>query len=352
MPVFRPRTPSSRAAIVLLSATIPLFALGCAHTKVEELEAPDPAAEQEIAQLRRENAALRGEIDNLEERLRLVERGGGGGGWSGGGETVDGYERYGSIDPAAEADGWGADADDEDGNPRQLPVVKLTPAGRSIEHRDPAPAPAPSSAQTAGKRGRGSISLSQVPNSGAPDYSGDYVVDASGAGYEDEYAAAEPVDAEPSGAPASYRLVGSKLVQATQRKPTTSTGRDKDSGVVKDYKAAMALYQAGRYADAEQAFSSIVSAHPNHDYADNALYWQGEAAYDQAHYADALAAFTKVVERYGGGNKAPDALLKIGLCYGRLGDADNARDVFTQLIAAYPSANASKIAKRKLDDLD
>jgi tol-pal system protein YbgF len=344
MSVLRPRPNPSRTAIVLLSAAIPWFALGCAHTPIETTEPPSAAAEQELAQLRRENAALRGEIDNLEERLRQRERTGGDG-W-GSGEPAEGYQRYGSVGAGpANPDEW-ASADPGDG-PRKLPVVKLTPSGRSIEHRDPSPSPAPSSAQTSGKRGRGSIALSSVPHSGAPDgYAGDYVVDSDD---DDDYA---ELASEPSGAPASYRLVGSKLVQATQRKPVGATGRDKDSGVVKDYKAAMVLYQAGRYADAEQAFAGIVSAHPNHEYADNALYWQGEAAYDQAHYADALAAFTKVVERYGGGNKAPDALLKIGLCYGRLGDTDNARDVLTQLIAAYPSANASKIAKRKLDDLD
>jgi tol-pal system protein YbgF len=342
MPVFRLRPPCSRALIVLLSAAIPLLALGCAHTPIEA-EPPNAEAEQELAQLRRENATLRGKIDNLEERLRERERSGGTG-W-GGAEPADGYQRYGSVDGGGDPDAW-ASADSNDG-PRQLPVVKLTPAGRSIEHRDPAPTPAPSSAQTSGKRGRGSIALSPVPHSGAPDdYAGDYVVDSDDEGDYAELAS------EPSAAPASYRLVGSKLVQATQRKPSGATGRDKDGRVVKDYKAAMALYQADRYADAEQAFAAIVSAHPNHEYADNALYWQGEAAYDQAHYADALAAFTKVVERYGGGNKAPDALLKIGLCYGRLGDTDNARDVLTQLIAAYPSANASKIAKRKLADLD
>ncbi len=343
MPVQRlhPFASSLRARSVLLAAAIPLLTLGCAHSKADS-EAPVPGEDDpELAQLRRENAALRSRLQNLEERTRLLEHEGLAGGYGDGGE---GYERYGSLEATPEP-GW--DDGQEDG-PRQLPVVKLTPAGRSIEHRDAtAAAPPPSSV----KRGRGSIALSPVPHSGAPDgYAGDYVVDARGeVDYGDE---PEPEPEQPSGAPASYRLVGSKLVQATKRKPTVATRRDRDTGVVKDYKAAMALYRDGRYSEAEQAFGAIVSTHPEHDYADNALYWQGEAAYDQAHYSDALAAFTKVVERYGGGNKAPDALLKIGLCYGRLGDAANARDVLTQLIAAYPSANASKIAKRKLDDLD
>ena len=96
---------------------------------------------------------------------------------------------------------------------------------------------------------------------------------------------------------------------------------------------------------------AIAREHPRHDYADNALYWKGEAAYDQRNFSGALAAFTAVVERYGGGNKAPDALLKIGLCYHNLGDAANARDVLTELIAAYPGARASDIARVKLAEL-
>ena len=117
-----------------------------------------------------------------------------------------------------------------------------------------------------------------------------------------------------------------------------------------EYEAAMGVYKAGRFKEAEIAFGGIVRNNADHDYADNALYWQGEAAYDQQHYADALTAFTAVVERYGGGNKAPDALLKIGLCYGKLGDHENARDVLTQLVAAYPRARATKIAKKRLAD--
>ena len=340
MPVQRPRSHSSSPRVVLLASAVCLLALGCAHTKADS-EAPVPGEDSpEVAQLRRENAALRNRLQNLEERMRMLEREGAEASYG-----SDGYERYGSI----ESEDPGAWEEPELDGPRQLPVVKLTPSGKSIERPEPGPEAQP----TAATRGRGSIALSPVPHSGAPDYAGDYVVDASGEAEDHgSYDDSAPDAAEPSGQPASYRLVGSKLVQATKRKPAAGPSRDRDTGVVKDYDKAMDLYRDGRYAEAEQAFSAIVSAHPEHDYADNALYWQGEAAYDQAHYADALAAFTKVVEKYGGGNKAPDALLKIGLCYGRLGDAANARDVLTQLIAAYPSANASKIAKRKLDDLE
>jgi tol-pal system protein YbgF len=333
MPVQQRPHVSHRAGTVVVGALLSLLTVGCAHSNAQT-EAPElEASESEVAALRRDNALLRTRVQNLEERVRMIE---------GSSIATSGYESY-AVAP--DPDAW---AEPESDGPRQLPVVKLTPQERSIDRRDATQRDAaPTSAPL---RQSGSISLSPVPNSGAPEYDDAYVVDArDDEGFEE----AGGEEEARSGEPASYRLVGSKLVQATMRKPSVSARpSDRDSGVAKDYKDAMSMYDEARYADAEQAFAAIVTAHPNHDYADNALYWQGEAAYDQAHYADALAAFTKVVEKYGGGSKAPDALLKIGLCYGRLGDAANARDVLTQLVAAYPRADASKIAKRKLADLE
>jgi tol-pal system protein YbgF len=153
----------------------------------------------------------------------------------------------------------------------------------------------------------------------------------------------------------SYRLVGSELVQHTKThgpiRPDRPDRRGKGRAIVGEYDQAMAVYKSGRLADAERAFAAFAERYPQHDYADNAIYWKGEAAYDQGRYSDALAAFTDVIERYGGGNKAPDALLKIGLCYERLGDAANARDVLAELIAAYPRARASDVARVRLAEI-
>jgi tol-pal system protein YbgF len=333
MPVQQRAHVYHRARTVVVGALLPVLAAGCSHSKAQTTAPELEASESEVAALRRDNALLRTRVQNLEERVRMLEHSGAVG------STSIGTTGYDSYAVAPDPDAW---AEPDADGPRQLPVVKLTPDERSIERRGAAqPAAAP--------RQSGSISLSPVPHSAAPEYDDAYVVDAR----EDQGFEAEAPVEQHGGEPASYRLVGSKLVQATMRKPSASARpTDRDTGVGKDYKDAMAMYDEARYAEAEQAFAAIVAAHPNHDYADNALYWQGEAAYDQAHYADALAAFTKVVEKYGGGSKAPDALLKIGLCYGRLGDAANARDVLTQLVAAYPRADASKIAKRKLEDLE
>lgn len=253
-----------------------------------------------MMQLRRDNASLRRRVQMLEDRVLNLE--------GGGGRSAS----AGEISPAGEhtlPDG------------RALPVVRLAPPARrpalTEREREPTPEPAPEPEATD----------------------------------EDGY-----IPGATSEAARSFRLEGTRLVDLTVRagpaapdRPDRST---KGKAIIVEYEAAMAIYKSGHLSRAETAFAAFAKQHPRHDYADNALYWQGEAAYDQNHFADALAAFTEVVERYGGGNKAPDALLKIGLCYRQLGDLPNARDVLTELVAAYPGERASDIARVKLVELE
>lgn len=291
-----------------------LFALalltqGCAHAAARTPSEPD----LEVVQaLRRDNATLRRKVASLEDRIVRLER---------------------------EASRSGVPEG------RELPVVRLSPPREEeppedgIDARAPrADAPArPGPTRPIGRK------LGMMPDSGpaepeAVDES--FIADAAGPA---------------SDRGASYRLVGDRLVELTKTKAPTRPDRPArdaaGNAILTEYETAMALYKAGQTAGAERAFDIFARAHAKHDYADNALYWKGEAAYDQARFDEALTAFTEVVERYGGGNKAPDALLKIGLCYGKLGDADNARDVLSGLVAAYPDAGASDIARKRLDEL-
>ena len=320
---------SGRARWTLVAGLSVAFLSGCAHDKASTPSEPSAdVTEDPLGRVRRENAALRRRVQMLEDRVLHLEQGNG---------------------------------------DRPLPVVRLEPESA------PTPTEAPVAAQTwqsttAGQathpdpsrpdpRDRRSRSIAAPPSLATLD------PDEQLGGY-----APAPEELPMDGVgdePRQFRLVGSRLAELskTERKPEVESApvtpaktrrRRKPRGhkaIVARYEAAMALLQAGDAGAAEVAFDAFVVDHPRHDYADNALYWKGEAAYDQRHYADALAAFTQVVERYGGGNKAPDALLKIGLCYHNIGDGENARDVLSELISAYPGAPASGIARLKLAEL-
>lgn len=116
------------------------------------------------------------------------------------------------------------------------------------------------------------------------------------------------------------------------------------------YKEAYAALQRHDHAAAIAAFQKLLEKWPEHDYADNAQYWLGEAHYDKRDYKTALLEFRKVVQRYPTGNKAPDALLKVGYCYANLGDAGSARDVLSQVVDIYPKTDAAKLAAKRLEE--
>ena len=117
------------------------------------------------------------------------------------------------------------------------------------------------------------------------------------------------------------------------------------------YKSSYQALTRREHAVAIAGFQKFLARYAEHDYADNAQYWLGEAYYDQRDYATALAEFRKVVKRYPDGNKAPDALLKIGYCYAKLGDLDAARDVLAQVIEIYPKTDSAKLAAKRLEEM-
>jgi tol-pal system protein YbgF len=129
------------------------------------------------------------------------------------------------------------------------------------------------------------------------------------------------------------------------------TGRTDRSGARALYQRHYGALRNGDHAAAIAGFRGFLEAYPEHDYADNAQYWLGEAFYDQRKYKEAMREFRRVVKRYPRGNKVPDALLKIGYCYASLGETAKARDVLAQVARIYPASGAAKLAQRKLGEL-
>ncbi|MCB9591727.1 MAG: tol-pal system protein YbgF [Sandaracinaceae bacterium] len=114
-----------------------------------------------------------------------------------------------------------------------------------------------------------------------------------------------------------------------------------------EYRAALAAFSQRRLPDATAAFERFVAQHPDHPYADNAMYWRAEIDYTRRDYAAALSRFSRLIERFPRGNKVPDALLRIGLCYERMGQRDRARRVFSRLRQQYPDTVAARMASRE-----
>lgn len=143
--------------------------------------------------------------------------------------------------------------------------------------------------------------------------------------------------------------------QLAQARPSISLGtrRPKNFGDPRaEYRRYYEALRAGNHSYAVTGFRNFVERFPLHDFADNAQYWLGEAFYDQKRYQSALLEFRKVVDNHPQGNKVPDALLKLGYCYLQNGDADDAKQVWQQVVRVYPKSNPASLARTKLAEFE
>ncbi len=120
-----------------------------------------------------------------------------------------------------------------------------------------------------------------------------------------------------------------------------------DDAIVREYQAALTHVEARRFDEAIRSLSRFVTAHPEHSYADNALYWQGEAHYARREYRQAIEVLERMVARYPDGNKVPDALVRIGDAFEHLGDRAQARAYFRRVREQFPDSVAARTARRE-----
>ncbi len=111
------------------------------------------------------------------------------------------------------------------------------------------------------------------------------------------------------------------------------------------YNRAFAAYRKNDYSGGENLFRQIIRNHPEHDLADNALYWAGECLYALKKYQEAISTFNEVINKYPEGGKIPDALLKIGYAYVSIDDFDNGRYFLKKTVKNYPFSPAGTKAE-------
>lgn len=117
------------------------------------------------------------------------------------------------------------------------------------------------------------------------------------------------------------------------------------------YDRAYTLFHQKRYAAAETAFRSFLTAHPRSELADNAQFWIGECRFARGDFASALEAFTATVRTYPAGNKVSDAMLKAGRCLEALGDPRQAGVTYREVVERFPGSAAAALAQDRLEAL-
>ena len=80
-----------------------------------------------------------------------------------------------------------------------------------------------------------------------------------------------------------------------------------------------------------------------------ALFLYGEVSFNKKEYTQAVSRYQKVLDDYKKTQWAAWALLRQGECYDALGQPQNAKVFYKDVLLEYPKSAAAKDAKKKLD---
>ena len=108
-------------------------------------------------------------------------------------------------------------------------------------------------------------------------------------------------------------------------------------------------YMAGQYELAIVGFNTYISSFPRSDKADDAQLNIGNALYGAGKFRDAADAYQKVITNYSTGDAVPVAYYKIGLTYEQLRQYDLARKAFETVEQKYPSVPEAFLAKQGIE---
>lgn len=118
-----------------------------------------------------------------------------------------------------------------------------------------------------------------------------------------------------------------------------------------DFDAALGVFRAGQFAQAQTAFAEFVKRYPRSGYNPSALFWLGNAQYATRNYAEAIANFRSMLSMAPDHVKAPEAVLSIANCQIELKDTRAARRTLEDLVKAYPQSEAAQAGRERLSRL-
>ncbi len=151
---------------------------------------------------------------------------------------------------------------------------------------------------------------------------------------EDAEAAApgsdEPVDLRP---PARTGAIPSPAVRPSESVAATQTGDP-----ASDYDAAVELFRARQYEQAEMGLRQFIQSHPRDNRVAGATYWLGESYLARGRNREAAEQFLKVSTDYARSAQAPDAMLKLGVTLAALGAREQACATLAELDRKFPNA--------------
>jgi tol-pal system protein YbgF len=110
-------------------------------------------------------------------------------------------------------------------------------------------------------------------------------------------------------------------------------------------------YTVGQFDLAITGFTNYIKAFPTLEKAGEAQWYVGESYFGKGDYKSAIAAYDRVIGDYPDSRLVPDAYYKRGVAYSAVELPDRARESWEFVVKTYPSSDAGRLARQKLDQL-
>jgi tol-pal system protein YbgF len=159
-----------------------------------------------------------------------------------------------------------------------------------------------------------------------------------------------PVSAAP-GAPQNGSVYPG-AVPGSAGNGATAPGAPAASTESGDFEAAQALFSAGKYREAFDAYEKFLQAYPNSEHVPFVQYALGYSQFSLKNYKASIATQQKLIKQYPDHAKIPDAMFNMANSQIQLADIDGAKKTLRTLLSRYPQSNVAPNAKRRLEVLD
>jgi tol-pal system protein YbgF len=120
---------------------------------------------------------------------------------------------------------------------------------------------------------------------------------------------------------------------------------------MRDYEAALSLFRASKYKEAQAAFEGFIAMYPKSSLLPNATYWLGSSLYQQRQFEKAAEIYGKLAAGWPNDPKAPDALLARANAQVEAKDVKGAIQTLETLVQKYPTSPAAENGRTRLKTL-
>lgn len=127
----------------------------------------------------------------------------------------------------------------------------------------------------------------------------------------------------------------------------TATPSGAETGA--QYIEAQRLYASGNYSAALVKYEEFLERFPNDENSHNAQFWKAACYLNMERFQEAIREFERLRTLYPASNKIPLAMRSQAVAHSRLGQLEQARRLFQQVIDNYPTSPAADQAKRDLE---